>query len=173
VSPTFAGSDVKQLPTFLAGVLIACALVPCTAQARWDSKEDDKSESTLEAMTDKELFNEAFDVCVRRAMVERQGSDEPGLVTGVTEDASSYLGVISQVASKSNAGVAPSWMLELTDAHTVKKCQGAFRSFLVAQQPREAPVAKKAAPRVANKAATPRHGDPLEQLPPWFAPPQQ
>ena len=107
------------------------------AQAGWDSKEDDKSESTLEAMTDKDLFNEAFDVCVRRAMVERQGSDEPGLVTGVTEDASNYLGVIDQVVSKSNGGIAPSWMLELRAAHTVKKCQGAFRTFLVAQQPRK------------------------------------
>jgi len=154
-------------------VLIAWGLVPGTVQARWDGKEDNKSESALDAMTDKDLFNEAFDVCVRRAMVERQGSDEPGVVTGVTEDASNYLGVIYQVACKSNGGVAPAWMLELTAAHTVKKCQGAFRTFLVAHEPREAPVAKKAAPRVAKKAATPRHGDSLEQLPPWFAPQQQ
>ena len=164
---------MRKLPTLLAGVLIACGLVPCTAQARWDSKEDDKSESALEAMPHKDLFNEAFDVCVRRAMVEHQGSDEPGLVTGVTEDASAYLEVIHRVAGKDNGGVAPSWMLELAAAHTVKKCQGAFRTFLAAQESQEAPAAKKATPRVAKKAAAPRHGNSLEQLPPWFAPPQQ
>ena len=152
-------------------MLIAFGLVPGTVHARWNSKEDNKSESTLEAMADQELFNEAFDVCVRRAMIERQASDEPGLVTGINEDASSYLGVISLVASKRNDGFAPSWMLELTDAHTVKKCQAAFRAFLVAQQPRQARAARKATPHAANKAATPRHGSSLEQLPPWFAPP--
>lgn len=154
-------------------MLIGCALVPGALQASWDSKEDDKSEATLEAMTDKDLFNEAFDVCVRRAMVERQGSDEPGLITGITEDASTYLGVIDLVASKRNAGVAPSWMLELTAAHTVKQCQGAFRTFLVAQEPPKAPAAKRTAPRVASKATAPRHSDGLEQLPPWLAPQRQ
>ena len=173
MSAKFAGSDVRKLLTILAGVLIAYALVPCTVEARWDSKEDDKSESTLEAMTEKELFNEAFDVCVRRAMVERQGSDEPGLVAGVTEDASTYLGVIDQVASKSSGGATPTWMRELSAAHTVKECQSAFRTFLVAREPRKAPAAKKAAPSAANKPTPPRHGNSLEQLPPWFAPPQQ
>ena len=162
---------MRKLPAVLVGVLIAYVLVPCAVQARWESKEDDKSESTLEAMTQQDLFNEAFDVCIRRAMVERQGSDEPGLVTGVTEDASNYLGVISQVAGKENGEVTPSWMLELAAAHTVKKCQGAFRTFLIAQQPRQTPAAKKAVPRVASKAATSRHANSLEQLPPWFAPP--
>jgi hypothetical protein len=163
---------VKKLPGNLAGVLIACLLVPCAVQARWDSKEDDKSESTLEAMTDKDLFNEAFDVCVRRAMVEHAGSDEPGLVTGVTDDASNYLTVIDQVAGTRSGGEPPLWMLELAAAHTVKKCQGAFRTFLAAQEPEEAPT-KRSAPRVAKKAPAPRKNNSLEQLPPWFAPQPQ
>jgi hypothetical protein len=152
---------------------MAWVLDPYTAQARWNNKEDNMSEPTLEAMTDQNLFNEAFDVCVRRAMVERQGSDQPGFVTGVSEDAANYLGVIKQVASNRNEGVAPSWMLQLAAAHTVKECQRAFRTFLIAQQPRKAPVAKKAAPHVAKKVATPRHGNWVEQLPPWFAPQQR
>lgn len=164
---------MRKLPALLVGVLIACGLVPGAVQAGWDSKEDDKSESTLEALTEKDLFNEAFDVCVRRAMVERQGSDEPGLVTGVTQDAFNYLEVIDQVAGKDKGGVTPSWMLELTDAHTVKRCQDAFRTFLAAQEPQDAPVAKKAAPRETKNTAEPRHSDPLERLPPWFAPQPQ
>ena len=157
----------------LAVVLIGCLLVPRAVQARWDSKEDNKSDAALEAMLDKELFNEAFDVCVRRAMIERQASDTPELGGGITADASDYLGVIYQVAGKSHGGVAPSWMLELTAAHTVKKCQGAFRTFLsTQQQPRQAREPKKAATRVIKKTVPPRRGDPLEQLPPWLAPQQ-
>lgn len=163
---------------FLAVVLLGCLLVPRAVQARWDGKEDNKSDAALEALPDKELFNEAFDVCIRRAMIERQASDTPELGGGITADASDYLGVIYQVAGKSHGGVAPSWMLELTAAHTVKKCQGAFRTFLSTQQPqepqepRQAREPKKAAARVIKKTVSPRRGDPMEQLPPWLAPQQ-
>jgi hypothetical protein len=126
----------------------------------------------LAGMTDKELFNEAFDVCVRRAMVERQASDAPALVGNLSADASAYLGLIDQVLAKSRGGSAPSWMLELTAAHTVKKCQSAFRTFLAAEEPQE-PAQKNPAQRVVKQAPASRHGDPLEQLPPWFAPDKQ
>jgi hypothetical protein len=160
-----------KLALSLAGVLIASFLAPFTAQARWDSKADNKPEPALEAMTDKELFNEAFDVCIRRAMVERQASDIPQLVTGVTNDASEYLGVIAQVASKAHGGSTPTWLIELTAAHTVKKCQRAFRTFLAMQEPTSR--AKKKTAAHAAKTTAPHHGDPLEQLPPWLAPPPQ
>jgi hypothetical protein len=161
-----------KLHASIVVVLIGCALVPRSVQARWDSKADNKSPETLEAMTDKELFNEAFDVCVRRAMVERQASDSPGLVANVTTDASDYLDVISEVAGKRHGGRGPG-MPELTEAHTVKKCQAAFRTFLASQEnePQPRPT-RKAGPRVAKKPnPAPHHGDPREQLPPWFAPP--
>jgi len=155
----------------LAVILIGCALAPCSVQARWDGRADNKSEEALEAMTDKDLFNEAFDVCVRRAMVERQASDSPGLVANVTTDASDYLKVISQIADNRHEGHAAG-MPELTEAHTVKKCQAAFQTFLASQEKKQQPrSAKKTAPRVAKKAnPAPYRGDPREQLPPWLAP---
>lgn len=163
---------MTKLQSSLAVVLIGCALIPRTAQARWNSKEDNKSEETLVAMTDKDLFNEAFDVCVRRAMVERQDTDTPGLVETVTTDAADYLSVIYQVAGKNHGGSAPSGMRELTEAHTVKKCQAAFRTFLASQEPHAPHPTKRAVPHVAKKTPPTHHGDPLEQLPPWLAPRQ-
>jgi hypothetical protein len=151
-------------------------VLPPALQARWDSKEDNQPAAALEGMTDKALFNEAFDVCVRRAMIERQESDASDLVSGTVADASDYLGVLYQVAGKNHDGIAPSWMLELTAAHTVKKCQGAFQTFLAMEEPEE-PVeptpAKKRVRRVAKKTAPTRRYDPLEQLPPWLVPPQR
>ena len=163
---------MTKLQSSLAVVLIGCALIPRSAQARWNSKEDNKSDETLATMTDKELFNEAFDVCVRRAMVERQDNDTPGLVETVTTDAADYLGVIYQVAGKNHGGNALSGMRELTEAHTVKKCQAAFRTFLASQETQAPHPTKKAVPRVARKTTPTRHGDPREQLPPWLAPQQ-
>lgn len=158
----------------LVVALVGCFAVPHPVFARWDGKEDNKNESTLEAMTDKELFSEAFDVCVRRAMIERQANDTPELVGPATTDASDYLGVIDQVAGTKNGGVVPLWMLELTAAHTVKKCQSAFRSFLAAESPHDPPQPRKATtPNVAKKPTAKRNGDRLEQLPPWLAPPHQ
>jgi hypothetical protein len=158
----------------LAVALVGCFAAPHPVLARWDSKQDNKSESTLQALTDKGLFSEAFDVCVRRAMIEHQANDTPELVGPATTDATDYLGVIDQVAGKKNGGVAPSWMLDLTAAHTVKKCQSAFRSFLAAESPHEPQQPRKTTtPHVAKKAAAKRNGDRLEQLPPWLAPPHQ
>jgi len=162
---------VTKLISSLAVVLVGTLVLPRVLQARWDSKEDNKPAAALELMTDKELFNEAFDVCVRRAMVEGQGSDAPDFISATTADASDYLGVIYQVAGKNHDGIAPSWMLELTAAHTVKKCQGAFRTFLALEEPVEPTPVKKAVRRVAKKNPPPRRSDPLEQLPPWLAPP--
>ena len=163
---------MKRLRVF-AVVLVGCLLVPAVVRARWDSKEDNKSTEALEALTDADLFNEAFDVCVRRAMIEHQASDAPGLVDGVTADASAYLAVIYQVASDKHGGEAPAGMSDLTTAHSVKKCQAAFRTFLASREPHQPHAAKKAptSPHVAPKTVPPHRGDPLEQLPPWLAPP--
>ena len=162
---------MTKLARSLAVTIIGTLLLPRVLLARWDSKDDNKPESTLEAMTDKDLVNEAFDVCLRRAMVERQENDAPEIMTGITTDASDYLGVIDQVAGKTHGGIAPSWMLELTAAHTVKKCQAAFRTYLATQESVQPSEEKKVARRVAKKTVPAHRGDPLEQLPPWLAPP--
>ena len=160
--------------TSLIVALIGCLLAPDLIQARWDSQQDNKPLSTLESMTDKDLVNEAFDVCVRRAIIERQAIDAPDIVGAASADASDYLGLIYQVAGKNHGGVAPSWMLELTAAHTVKKCQSAFRTFLTTQSQHQAPEPRKeTTPRVAKKTAQRRNADSLEQLPPWLVPPQK
>ena len=157
----------------LAVALVGWLAVPHAVQARWDSKEDDKSAPALEAMTDKELFNEAFDVCVRRAMIERQANDAPELLGSATTDATEYLRLIDQVVGTRHGG-APAWMLELTAAHTVKKCQSAFRTFLGGQAPHDRPQARKpTTPRAPKKTSAKHNGDPLEQLPPWLASPPQ
>ncbi len=166
-----AGHGVtKLLSSSLSMVLIGTLVFPGALQARWDSKEDNKPEAVLEGMTDKELFNEAFDVCLRRAMIEGQGSDAPDPTGGNTE-ASDYLGLLYQIAGKKHDGIAPSWMLELTAAHTVKKCQTAYQTFLALEEPAEPTPRRKTGRRMARKAVpAPRHVDPLEQLPPWLAP---
>ena len=165
-----AGHDVTKLLGSVTIVFIGMLVLPRGLQARWEGKEDSKPEAVLESMSEKELFDEAFDVCVRRAMMEHQGNDASDLGSGST-DASDYLGVIYQVAGKKHDGIAPSWMLELTAAHTVKKCQNAFRSFLAMEEPVAPTPAKKTVRRLAKKTApSPRHTDSLEQLPPWLAP---
>jgi hypothetical protein len=151
-------------------VFLGMLVLPGALQARWESKEDNKPAAVLEAMTDKELFNEGFEVCLRRAMVERQGSDASDPISGNSGDASNYLGVIYQVAGKNHEGIAPSWMLELSAAHTVKKCQGAYRTFLALEEPVEPAPTPQAVQRGAKRSAPARRSDPLEQLPPWLAP---
>jgi hypothetical protein len=153
-------------------MVVGGALVPCSVQARWNSKADSKSEEMLESMTDKELFNEAFDVCVRRAMVERQASDSPGVVANVTADAADYLALIARVAAPRPGDAGPS-MAQLREAHTVKDCQAAFRTFLASyEEPQQPHSTKKPVTRVPKKSnPAAHHGDPREQLPPWFAPP--
>jgi hypothetical protein len=160
---------VTKLLASLTMVLIGALVLPRVLHARWDGKEDNKPEGVLEGMTDKELFSEAFDVCLRRAMIESRGSDASDLISG-NSDASDYLGLIYEVAGKKHDGIAPSWMLELTAAHTVKKCQGIYRTFLTVEEPEEPKPAKKTVRRVAKRGAPARRIDPLEQLPPWLAP---
>ena len=135
----------------LTVLLVGSLAFPRTLQAGWDSKDDNKPVAALEGMTDKELFNEGFDVCIRRASIEPQGSEAPDFASATTADASDYLGVIYQVTGKKHDGIAPSWMLELSAAYTVKKCQGAFRTFLALEEPVEPTPVKKTVRRVAKK----------------------
>jgi len=124
---------------------LAALLVPRASHAGWSGKQDDRPRSDLEALTDKELFNEAFDVCVQRAFLEKPSADASEPYRAAVADASTYLAAISGVLVERRGGKAPAWMTELADAHKVKECQNAFRTFLAADttpKERQAPPAQ-------------------------------
>ncbi|MBI3786420.1 MAG: hypothetical protein HY270_23780 [Deltaproteobacteria bacterium] len=102
-------------------------VVAAPAFGRWEGPDNNRSLSQLESMDVKELFNEGFDVCVRRAVV----------ASGLAENATSpiesaaldYLSVIEGVVRDKNGGKMPEWMRALSFAHTTKECQNVFRGF--------------------------------------------
>src|SRR5204862_529897 len=51
-------------------LLFSILAVPTPLQARWESAQDNKPPVELAGMTNEQLFNEAFDVCVRRALLD-------------------------------------------------------------------------------------------------------
>ena len=81
---------------YLVGLLIVPLVVPVAVHARWESARDNKSPSALAAMTNEQLFNEGFDVCVRRALLESlpSGADE---TRRALAECSDYLSTISTV----------------------------------------------------------------------------
>ena len=159
----------------LVGLLVILLLTPLPSQARWEGARDNKSSTELAAMTNEQLFDEAFDVCVRRALLESLPSADQA--RSALAECNDYLNTIYPFVRERNGGRVPAWMSELVTAHTTKECQSAFRTFLskTERPPTEgneegAAVAPQHRP-TAPKAATPHpRSHWSEQLPPWIAP---
>ena len=162
-------------------LLLTVLLVAARAvDARWQGPQDSKSFSDLRSMAPDELFNESFDVCIRRAMLEKSAASDPESEAEVTA-ASEYLELLDVATAAQHGGAAPAWMAQLAAAHSVKDCQRAFHTYLQSAAP--APAATQparpqaagpdaAAPaRPVAKPARPRVGGATEELPPWLAPP--
>jgi len=155
-------------------LLILALLIPRPLQARWESAHDNKSSIALAGMTNEQLFNEAFDVCVRRALLESlpNAADEARPALAECND---YLNTVYPFVRERNGGKVPPWMSELVTAHSTKECQRAFRTFLGSTE-RPAPEGKGDGGEVAQQPRPKKHKAPTpqpewnEQLPPWLAP---
>jgi len=173
------------------GCFCAGALVLLTGAAplyaRWESAKDNKASVELQGMNNQQLFNEAFDVCTRRAMIERSAQETGEPAEPALGEASGYLNVIYPYVRERNGGSVPAWMSELFTAHTTKECQDAFHTFVnttrsAAVAPAKPQTTGAAAPRhhpeprrhavVAEHKPTPVPARPQwsDQLPPWLAP---
>ncbi|MCX8073543.1 MAG: hypothetical protein N3C12_14025 [Candidatus Binatia bacterium] len=113
----------------VVAVLVASVLAGGAriAGARWESERDSKSREELAQLDERGLFQEAFDVCVRRAaLLAGKPSPQADSMLGAADD---YLAVIEAVV-RSKVGVIPSWLRELSFARTTKECQAVFRAFV-------------------------------------------
>src|SRR5437773_11920005 len=81
--------------------------------ARWEGTQSNRSAADLESMTDQELFNEAFDVCVGRALHEGPPPGSEGEVNPGESGASAYLATIADTLSTRHGGSVPEWMTTL------------------------------------------------------------
>jgi hypothetical protein len=162
---------------YLIVVPIIPLLAPLPVHARWQSARDNQSATALAAMSNEQLFDEAFDVCVRRALLESLPSATDETRRALSE-CSDYLNTLSPFVREHNGGTVPPWMTELGSAHTTKECQDAFRMFLsktdkpAAVGQRKRPAAARAPQPAAMPKATPAppRSPWSEQLPPWIAP---
>jgi hypothetical protein len=142
-------------------VLMAMLLVPVRLLARWESPDDNKPVAVLEGMNNEQLFNEALDVCVGRALIERPTqAAEPATATEPSA-ASLYLQTIAGVAADRNGGTVPPWIDILLSAHTGKECQHGLHSFLGGGTAEATHASHR---RSRSRARS-------HQLPPWLAPP--
>lgn len=94
-------------------------------------------------MDAKALFEEAFDVCVRRAQLAAltPGPEE----AEVLRAAEVYLATIEEVVREASGGRLPQWMRSLSFARTTRDCQAVFRSFLGGETaPETKPAGEKA-----------------------------
>jgi hypothetical protein len=168
----------------VVGLLVLALLAASPSDARWESARDNKSPAALAAMGNQQLFDEAFDVCVRRALLESfPGAAEDS--RDALAECNAYFAVLTPVVRERNDGNVPPWMSELLAAHTTKTCQGAFRTFLN-KTAKPAPLGPTKAATAATAGAVvvqqPRptarpkptpaqpHSQWSEQLPPWIAP---
>lgn len=135
--------------------------------ARWESERDNRSRAELEQFDDRKLFEEAFDVCVRRAALLTGSRATPGTERSIAA-ADDYLAVIEAVA-RAKFGAIPSWLRELSFARTTKECQAVFRAFVSGETAPETRPAQATAPdsAPASKAApSPTNGARSSQVPP-------
>jgi hypothetical protein len=155
-----------RMSSTIGAVLLLTALMTCLSpsvlHARWSSRQDNAPRSGLETMTDQKLFNEAFDVCVQRAFLEKPSANPAEGTAEAVADASAYLATITGVVAHRHDGQVPPWMAKLSAAHKVKECQAAFRAFLEAHTPPE-----------ERRRPTSRPRSLREELPPWLAPPAE
>jgi hypothetical protein len=162
--------------------LIVTLVTPLPLQARWDGARDNKSPVELAGMTNEQLFNESFDVCVRRALLEGSASAAGEAAPPAAAECNDYMNTVYPFVRERNGGKVPPWMSELVTAHTTRECQHAFRTFLGTTE--KPPETKTDSNKTDSaKAATDRHPAPkrkttkamprqpshwTEQLPPWL-----
>ncbi|HXQ21352.1 MAG TPA: hypothetical protein VN812_06740 [Candidatus Acidoferrales bacterium] len=135
-------------------------VLPIRSLARWETPADNKPVAVLEGMNSEQLFNEALDVCVGRALVERPPPAADPITAPAPSAASLYLQAIAGVAAHRNGGTVPPWIDILLSARTGKQCQRGLHSFLGGGTAEAADASlRRSRPRAR-----------LHQLPPWLAP---
>jgi hypothetical protein len=97
-----------------AVVLLLACISALPTQARWESKNDNKSLSELGQMKDWELCQEAQAVCVAAAIAGQAG--EGGAADGVA-----YLTTIASVVRDRHHGHAPEWLEQMGQAVATKE----------------------------------------------------
>jgi len=166
-----------QRTALLLTVLVVAAR---QVDARWQGPQDSKPFSELRSMAPDELFNESFDVCIRRAMLEKSAASDPESEAEVTA-ASEYLELLDVATAAQHGGAAPAWMATAgrsalrqglpaglphvsaeRGAGTRRHATGTAAGGTARRSRTGPPVAKPARPRV---------GGATEELPPWLAPP--
>ncbi len=137
-------------------VLISASegMVAQAADARWESERDNKTPAELARLSDRELFQEAFDVCVRRAGLLAGGRETPGVDRSLAA-ADDYLAVI-EAAARARLGVVPAWLRELSFARNSKECQAVFRAFVSGETAPETQPAEGTPAKGSPKATSPR-----------------
>ncbi len=110
------------------------------ALGRWESERDNKSEAELAQLDERKLFEEAFDVCVRRAVLAK--GPRGGATEATVAAAEEYLLRI-EATVRQKTGTVPGWLRDLSFARSTKDCQNVFRAFLsgeTAPETKPAPV---------------------------------
>ncbi len=176
---------------FRLTALLLVLLLPAVGSARWEGPWDNKKVEALELLDMNGLFNEGYEVCARRAVVVATPRDDDQL-DPVYFAAWDYLSIIEGVVREKSGGHLPTWMRELSFAHTTKDCQEIFRSFVhgddieaetkpatsvstpagaaagaTAARPKPTPLSTK--PVAPRRAVRPR--PPAKKPTPWIEPP--
>lgn len=136
-------------------VLAITVLLGRSAVARWESGQDSKTRSELEQLDERQLFEEAFDVCARRASLLRAGRGPA--TEAVIDAAEDYLTVIESVA-RTKWGTVPGWLRELSFARSTQDCQRVFRAFVSGDVPPETKPAPAGSLRFGGGPQTPTPG---------------
>jgi len=144
-----------HMPVSLKTIAFLC-LFAVPALARWEGPADNKPLSDLEQMDLKALFNEGFDVCVRRAVLT--SGLPPDTTSPIEVAALDYLSVIEGVVRDKSDGKMPEWMRALGFARTTKECQNVFRGFISGELRDTRPAHASVKPTVAEETATPLSG---------------
>jgi len=124
------------------------------ALGRWESERDNKSEAELGQLDERKLFEEAFDVCVRRAVLAK--GPRGGATEATLAAAEEYLLRI-EATVRQKIGTVPGWLRDLSFARSTKDCQNVFRAFLsgeTAPETKPAPVTPDVSERI--RTGTPR-----------------
>jgi hypothetical protein len=150
------GTSRLVLLLLLGGGLV----LPVRALARWESPADNQPVAALVGMSNEQLFNEALNVCVARALLEGRTSAADPSAAPMLSAASLYLESIARVAADKNGGTVPPWIDTLLSARTGKECQRGLHSFLGG--------GATSGTAAAHVRSRPRSR--LHQLPPWLAP---
>lgn len=134
---------------------VLCGVWVLPAQARWEGPADNQAEAQLAQLDLKGLFNEGFDVCVRRAVLSAstKANDSPDPAIAAAGD---YMSIIEAHVRDKNNGRLPDWMRALSFARTTKECQSVFRAFVSGEMaPETRPAQARATAAPTRPRATP------------------